>query len=1347
MAQKKNNKKLKTKKIGPQTRPVSRSYNPQHHYLVGIGASAGGLEALRALFGSIKDPNDMSFIVVQHLAPQHRSRLVELISHSTNIPVKEAEEGAPIEVGVAYVTPPNRDVLIENGKLKLRPPHMKIGPKPSIDLFFKSLAENAGELAIGIILSGTGSDGALGIRAIKAGGGVTIAQRLDSAKYDGMPKAAKQTGLVDFDLTPEEIAKELARVNGHRKSRADSQRHAAVDVDPYNDILDTVERKEGASFSLYKQSTIRRRIDRRVVATRCDSVPEYAKYLRETPEEARLLFQDILISVTSFFRDPLAFKALESAIIERVKAKPNGGTVRAWVVGCATGEEAYSMAILLTELCNKLKKLVTIQVFATDLDEHALMIARKGIYSKASLIDMPKSLRERYFTRLDDNRFQMKSSVRDSVIFAKHNATQDPPFLNLDLASCRNVLIYFANKLQDKAFRTLHYALDAKGILFLGKSEAVPAEINLFEGIDKQAKIYRRVERKGEMPRTLGRHDTSREASLIAKERDDKGHPQIDLFASMIANFAPDSVIVDTEYKIRHLYGNAGSYLNLPKGEASYVVTKLLPNELALELATLLTRANKTKQLVRGALHEIWKKEKNSRQLEMAVAPLMLGNQRSFLVLFELKHGEKNAKKNNSNSPLSLSEQLSRTQKDLLSTRQQLQTIVEEQETSNEELQSLNEELQSANEELQSSNEELETANEELQSTNEELTTLNQELNVKTAELQALNQTLQAVQSAIIYPLLVLDANLKLVNFNPAARYLFRFTDQDLGTHMRVLPSFIELSSVVAAVEGAMKKSGEVSMQIKTKDRSFEVQIQVFRGSKDAIQGTVVSFVDNTEVTNALTEARLIKSRLSDILDNTPALATMKDTSGVIVYANRRFCDLVGSDHGAIVGQTDEEIFGQDLGDQLRERDYEVIKKRKALQFEERIELNGKIQWWASSKFPLLDAKKRVQSVCTISLDVTEQVQHQIQLERFKKAVSLSNAGIMIFEAHGAEFVSTFISDNALHLVSGKASILEGQSLAKVLHKALAGQEQEHLKKITGQMISSPTFSTMERIADDEHGERWIEIRSCLLKLGDEGKANHLILTLIDLTQKIKDQKTIAAQQEEVARFGRFATMGEVAAGIAHEINTPLNVITVKTDFIRKLAELEKLNKEKAVKASLDIDQMAKNISSIVMGLKSMVRKDSAKSERANMNQLVRDTLKVCEYRLNRFGVACSILLPPHDVIFDCHAVQISQILINLVNNSIDAIGHRTSEKWLTVELKETKSHIRLIVTDCGNGIDKGLAEKIMTPFFTTKTNGQGTGIGLSLSRTIARNHGGDLVLDVDNKNTSFCLELPKYVE
>jgi two-component system CheB/CheR fusion protein len=1310
-------------------------------FIVGIGSSAGGLEALRTLFGCLGQNVPMAFVVVQHLAPSHKSRLVEILAQSTHLKVKEVEDGERPETSVIYITPPNADVYFENGHLRLMEPHLKIGPKPSVDFFFRSLADNFGSSAIGIVLSGTGSDGAHGVRAIKAAGGFTISQKASTAKYDGMPRAAKHTGAVDLELSPEEIAQELSRF-GKIPRRVQREKSEPADDDHFDRIFAILEREKGACFANYKPSTIRRRVERRIIATRCASIKEYAEYLQNNPAESSNLFQDILISVTAFFRDPEAYEALEKHVSEKIQAKQNGDSFRCWIIGCATGEEPYSITIMICELVERFGKKLSLQVFATDLDETALEVARRGSYSRASFDKFPPELREKYFVTYEDQ-LQVRPFLRDLIIFSRHNVIEDPPFLNTDLVSCRNVLIYFNQSLQERVFKTICYSLGKGGILFLGRSEAVSGHAShLFQVQDKEARIfYSMKERSGTILPVLkaGYSDMPNPGEKKHAEREES---EAELFQAMIAGFAPDSVIIDETSRVKHTFGKASEYLSFPAGEVTVDVSRLLPDEMGKELPSLLYRVSKSLGSAQGKQHEI-KQNGQLYLVQMTVAPLKLkGESKQYLLAFAKSPKLPEPAPAYTSNGKPAEERTRELEKELISVKEQLQSIMEEYQASNEELQSLNEELRSANEELQSSNEELETTNEELQSSNEELTTLNQELNVKSAELQVLYNRHQAIQNAIAYPLLIIDEKLNLLDFNPSARHLLRISESDIGTQLRSIPTPLDFTDIINAVGKALREQKNSRFQYQTKDRSFEIQVQVFFGEKNTVAGSVVSFIDNTEISMALDEARVMKSRLASIIDNTPAMITMKDLSGVYILANNRFCEVMGKKPEDVIGSTDEELFDHVIAKQIRDTDFEVLKQDEGLQMEESFFIGGQTHVWTSSKFTLFNARSRPYAVCTISLDITERAIRERQLELFRHIISSANSGAVILEDSGNGLAVSFCSEQLCKLLGVNSSDLLGINLEDFLHSIhMQGKPRsvsELAKAIEESREASFTFTALMPRGE----ELTFELRSAKIDSFDDIKS-HIILSIFDVTERLKDQQIILSQQEELSRYARFSALGEIAAGISHEINTPLNVITANTDILQRAVKMNKLNDHLVIQSAQDIETMAKGISNIVRGLKSVAGIDPGTFEYASMQKLISDALKICQLRIQRSDVDLQVEMPNGDLMVRCYAIQIMQVIINLVNNALEAIAG-TENPWIKIVLKEQDEKVCVTVTDSGNGIDARLTEKIMTPFFSTKKMQNGTGMGLSLSRAIARRHNGDLVVDPSAPNTTFRLEITK---
>jgi len=698
-------------------------------YIVGIGASAGGLEALQLFVKNLPDNLNIGYVVAQHLSPTYKSLMASLLSKETEHRVTEAKNGMKVVADHVYVCPPNKNITVFNDTIYLKDPQSgTYGPKPSIDILFESLAKSKSSRCAGIILSGTGSDGSRGIRAIKAEEGFTIAQDPESAKYDGMPLAAINTGNIDLILKPEEIGQELPEIfSGAGRSTMN------VDVSETHDVLKNIYAKlltvTGIDFSDYKLNTIQRRIERRMTALKISNTSKYNNFLQKNRDEVIALFKDILIGVTSFFRDSDGFDALKKILEGYISAK-HTQQLRIWVPGCSTGEEAYSLAMLIAEILGKDLDNYKIQIFGTDIDEEATQLARKGYYPESALIDMPKNLRNKYFVPRKDQ-YEIIKPIREMVIFSRHDLNRDPPFLKLDLISCRNLLIYFTTKLQKRVFPLFHYALNDNGLLFLGKSETVGQFQTHFKILDKSSKIFSAnyIGPKS-LPMANVSYKSKDSASLIkSRSKPEPAPPTIpELMVEQINRLIlPTCIVINDNMDIVYVKGE-NPYVTFAEGTRTDNVYRNIRTELSTELRSTLhqmlkdnIRLNKTRFQKVKLFSEI------ERYVRMIITRLEMDNHPPlFMICFQEESAEFMQGYIQSDAPKD--ERVMVLEQELNRTKEHLQTVIEELETTNEETQSLNEELQSSNEELQSSNEELETTNEELQSTNEELQTAYTEL-------------------------------------------------------------------------------------------------------------------------------------------------------------------------------------------------------------------------------------------------------------------------------------------------------------------------------------------------------------------------------------------------------------------------------------------------------------------------------------------------------------------------------------------------------------------------------------------------------------------------------------------
>lgn len=811
--------------------------------IVGIAASAGGLEALGHLITNLPADSQMAYVVVQHMAPQHPSMLTQLLARQTDLKVVEITDGLRVEPNVIHITPPNNDLDIVDGVLALREPHAAIGPKPSADYFFSSLAEDQGESAVGIILSGTGSDGAHGVRAIKAAGGITMAQDEESARYSGMPRAAVETGCVDFVMTPDRMGEELMELLTNPK-----RAHIAVEEensDVVQRLLLMVKNRLGVDFTGYKKTTITRRIRRRMAACRCETLADYLAYVTELPQELEALRNDILISVTSFFRDDQAYETLARVIPDMVRDKKPGDTIRIWVAACASGEEAYSLAILLSEHLGERLGNYQVQIFATDIDADALARARKALYPDAALKNMSREMLSRYFLARGGY-YQVVKSVRDMIVFAKHDLIQDPPFLRIDLISCRNLLIYFNPALQQKVINIFHYALNPGKYLLLGKSETIGAATSRFHTVDKKWKLFRRLgdARPQAREQMASFQPRGSDGNAVRGRREPKEVSLNDVaMAALIAAYAPPTALVDRDGRILHVHGEMQSYLQIGQGTPDLNIFSMVRRELRAELRSVFVRAHQKRTELAGPATSFYH-DNQEITVRVSVRPLALSTDELFMVCFEPAVPPVGTM-SEPRPGLDEDPRVQELEQELVATRENLQTVVEELETANEELQSLNEELQASNEELQSSNEELETSNEELQSTNEELTTVNEELQIKSSELAGVNADLENILRSIGFPVVAIDRGLRVTRYNQPARRLFDLHPTDIGQTITAVSCKAELPGLRDRLHKVVEEGQADRFDLTHEGTRFHAAFLPYRDDMGNPTGAVLTFFDS----------------------------------------------------------------------------------------------------------------------------------------------------------------------------------------------------------------------------------------------------------------------------------------------------------------------------------------------------------------------------------------------------------------------------------------------------------------------------------------------------------------------
>ena len=826
--------------------------------IVGVGGSAGGFEAALELLRHLPSRTGMTFVIVQHLDPHHGSRLANLLGKATSMPVIEIAGTTTPKPNEIYVQPPDKCVIAKNGKLTLvrRTERLNI----AIDHFFESLAEERGSRAIGIVLSGTGSDGTAGLRAIKAAGGLTFAQTEASAKFDAMPRSAIRSGFVDLVLPPDAIAREIRRIADHpyiRRPLADAEeaeKKTYRQADDLGRIFLSLKKQMGVDFSAYKESTLIRRVHRRMALHRIEKLSQYARYLRNNKKEIEALFDDLLINVTRFFRDEALFRALKQRFLPALlknKKKDRQRELRVWVPGCATGEEVYSLAICILEvLGNQLSK-IRVQIFGTDLSESVIEHARAGIYPSAIEKDVPKARLTRFFIKRDGS-YQIHRNVRDICTFARQNITADPPFSRLDLISCRNVLIYLSPELHKRCIPQFHYALNPGGYLILGPAESVGMYDELFKLVDKKNEIYTKEAKPSPhavdfIPQRgleLSRFGTTARAGIGANFNADilKMADRI-----ILSTYAPAAVVIDHNFLVQQFRGRTDLFLEHIPGPATLNLIQLARPNLVSDLRTTIRRAIKTDKPARTERAKVTLQGKNYEINIQAVPFKVPGSEKSwFLVIFdESTSGNKAERLVRVLGKTSAQREVTELRRELATSKDSLQTIIEEHEATNEELKAANEEIESSNEELQSTNEELETAKEELQSTNEELTTLNEELSNRNLEMMQLTNELNNLLASTQMPIVMVDNALIVRRATPAARSAFNILPTDIGRPLSELRPNINISDLEDILREVIETLGTRERKVTDKEgRPYSLRVRPYRTADDKIDGAVITLVD-----------------------------------------------------------------------------------------------------------------------------------------------------------------------------------------------------------------------------------------------------------------------------------------------------------------------------------------------------------------------------------------------------------------------------------------------------------------------------------------------------------------------
>ena len=1313
--------------------------------VVGIGASAGGFEAFGELLNALPSDTGMAYVLIQHLDPRHSSALAGLLSHRTELPVVEVAYGTVVRPNRIYVIPPNTNMTIARGALSLTPRPDAGERYMPIDLFFRSLAEDQKGKAIGVILSGAATDGTLGLKAIKAEGGITFAQN-ESAKFDGMPRNAIAAGVVDFVLPPDEIARELAAIARH-PYRTGGAGPDFQETHAFQKILGLLKTTVGVDFSQYRPNTLLRRMERRIVLQKAGDPDHYFRILQQNPAEVRALSEDLLIGVTEFFRDPLVFDALKESVFPAiVRDRQPGQPIRVWVPGCSTGDEVYSIAICLMEYLQDAGVNFPVHIFGTDASERSIQKARAGIVSPGSSAAISPERLKRFFVEVDAG-YQIVRAVRDRCVFAVHNLAADPPFSRMDLISCRNLLIYLGPALQERVMSTLFYALQPEGCLLLGSTETPGSLAEYFTPLDSQHRIYVRkpaADRHGfETPTRVAAFPVFRqdENPLAGESRVREGAPlsslQSQVDRMLLAKYAPPSVVIDDNFCIVEFRGHVGPYLAPHAGEADLGLFRMLREDVALHVGAAVEEARQKNMGIR--VEGIPVSLNGPRTIALAVTPVSTADLgRHFLISFEddpraAAGGTAPADATaNPEDPLNPLGRISQLETELTSTRRYLQSIIEE-------LRSANEEAQSTNEELLSSNEELQTAKEELQASNEELHTLNAEMEGRNAELKILTDDLLNLLASLQTPILMLDASLRIRRFTQVSEKLLNLISTDIGRPVSDLQPRINLPQLEEIISQVMETLTANEREVQDREgRWYSLRVRPYRTSENRIEGAVLQLIDIDELKKTLEQVKHARDYAAAIVETVREPLIVLDPELRIETANRAFFQTFRTSPEENLKKPIYEVGGgqfdfpklRDLLGRAAQTDSSI----EDVEIERNFERIGR-------KTILLNARRIEQENAGLILlafeDITER--KRAAEARYRRLFEAAKDGILVADAGTGE-----VTDANPYL----------EALFGYRREELVGRrwwETEPLRDLP------EVKSTLERMhAQDVARFRDLRLKSKskraihveLVANGyTEGERNVIQFNIRDITDRKRFDRHLQHTQ-------KLESLGLLAGGIAHDFNNLLTGIMGNASL--GLTELP--DSAPIRRYFREIVSASERAADLTRQLLAYAGKGRFVLERIDLSQLVREIEPLIHTSIPKM-VDIQLDLGAGLPCVEADPGQIQQLVMNLIINGAEAIGEgnpgavviRTEARDLDEEEIRREfpndqlspgCYVGIEVRDTGSGMDEATRSKIFDPFFTTKFQGRGLGLA-AVSGIVRAQKGAIRVYSSPGHGSSFQVLFP----
>ncbi len=1099
---------------------ITEKFGREKFLITGIGASAGGIKALKEFLSNVPADSGVAYVVILHLSPEFESKLSHILQSVCVIPVIQiTDEKLPVQPNHVYVIPPNRSLAMIDGYLQLSARESYEERRAPIDIFFRTLADSNEGRAVAVVLSGTGSDGSMGMKRVKERGGIVLVQDPDEAEYEDMPRNSIAQGMVNFVLKAGQMPGQIIRYSEQR-----SQTHIAVGNDEpspeeehekaLREIFTQLRGKTGHDFSNYKRATILRRIERRMNVREIKDLTAYAMIIQQEKDESVYLLKDLLISVTNFFRDKSAFEALERDIIPKIFAgKTSKDVIRIWVAACATGEEAYSMAMLCAERLSNMSDPPVIQIFGSDIDNHALNTAREGFYTNADVADVSPERLRKFFTR-DGEGFRIRRELRETILFAMHNILKDPPFSRLDLASCRNLLIYLNRSAQDRVINTFHFALNPGGYLFLGSSETIDGNTNIYATINREycvfqsrAVVSRLILPAPEPPVVIRNVETPTAMHSVG---DYNGRDKLSvagLHQQILELYAPPSIVVNAEYDIIHISKNAGRFLQLT-GEPSFNLLTVIRPELRLELRGGLYNAAQSRTTTHIS-NLSFTGEAGKEPVDIIIRPVTgnIDTARGFLLVVFQSPDASLSKQEDAVAYSPVSEPIAvHLEEELVQTRLKFRNLTEQHEVQTEEFKASNEELQAINEELRSAGEELETSREELQSVNEELSTVNQELKIKIEELSQANNDFKNLISATNIGTIFLDRSFSVNLFTPAACKIFNLKPADYGRPLSDITNHLLETEIDVFLEKVLSDLQPVDHEVDTiAGDTFIMRILPYRTPEDHINGLIITFIDITARKAAEESLRNSEEHLRAMFNQAHAGVLQTDLNGDIIMVNKRFCEILGYEQQELLHSRSSALVSLEDGYNAEHLLKQLIADGKAYETEQRcIRKDKRVIWLHNNATLIHDRTGAPKSILHIAVDISSQKLAEEQKDEFIGIASHELKTPVTSIKGYAEILEGLLQKNAGEQAQKIASKLNEQidRLIKLIKELLdttrvtAGKLVLH-KSVFNLQESIKTVVDIMQYTSRKH-KLQLELTELPLYNGDKDRIEQILTNLID---------------------------------------------------------------------------------------------------------------------------------------------------------------------------------------------------------------------------------------------------------